>query len=78
MEELLKSLADHAPNLVALIIVVGLFLRYISKRDQENTDERIHSREIIERNTEAIGRNSQAMNDAARIMQDLVIKWRRE
>lgn len=78
MEELLKSLADHAPNLVALIIVVGLFLRYISKRDQENTDERIHSREIIERNTEAIGHNSQAMNDATRIMQDLVIKCRRE
>ena len=78
MEELLQSLADHAPNLVALIIVVGLFLRYISKRDQENMDERIHSREINERNTETIGRNSQAMNDAARIMQDLVIKCRRE
>lgn len=62
MDNMLRSIADHAPNLVALIIVVMLFLKYITKRDEafksmndENNDARRHSREVIERCTEVMG-----------------------
>ena len=34
MDELIKSLADNAPGIVGVIIVVVLFIRYLEKRDK--------------------------------------------
>lgn len=60
MEQFLKQLAYEAPGIAALVIVVFIVFRYLSKRDREhlkqwremhaeNMEARQHSREVIEK-----------------------------
>lgn len=87
--DLLNRIAADVPNMVALIITVGLFLRYITKRDEankemieeinrENAEARRHSREIIERNTAAFSCNTAAMTELAHAFEELRVKCRRD
>ena len=75
MDDLLKTAVSQAPGLVVLVIIVTVFLKYMSKRDElikgltdEHLAERKIQRDVIERNTIAAGVNTQALNNVAHIL----------
>ena len=75
MEEALERLAVSAPDLLALVVIVVLFLKYMGKRDDlikgltdEHLSERKLQRDVIERNSVAAGVNTEALNNVAHIL----------
>ncbi len=76
MEELLKGAISQAPGLVVLVILVIKFLSAMGKRDElikgltdEHLTERRLQRDILERNTVAAIRNTQALDNMAHVIE---------
>lgn len=77
MEDAIERLAASAPDLLALVIIVVLFLKYMVKRDElikgltdEHLAERKLQRDVIERNSIAAGINTEALNNVAHILSE--------
>lgn len=79
MENILTKAAEQAPSLVVLCGVVWLFLKHLRgynvllrDMNNENSEARQHSRDVIEKNTAAVGQNTEVMHTAVKLFQD----WR--
>jgi hypothetical protein len=76
MEDILKSLGNQAPGMVCQVIVILLFLRYLTQRDSvirdlthEHLEERKIQRDVLDRNTMAAGINTAALNNMAHALE---------
>ena len=85
----MDKLAAEAPGIVAAIIVVIVFLKYLQRKDEanerreekrdlmfkelnkENIDARNHSRDIIQKNTEAAVHAAEASNHNATVVKEM-------
>lgn len=77
MDQALLKLADSSPDILALLIIVFMFLKYMGMRDKlikqltdEHLAERALQREIITKNTIAAGVNTEALNNVAHILSE--------
>jgi len=61
MEAILLKIAAEAPNTVALLIVVLLFLRYLERQNKRYDVLDNHSRTVIEANTKAMAQVVEVM-----------------
>jgi hypothetical protein len=77
MDQALLKLADSSPDILALLIIVFMFLKYMGMRDKlikqltdEHLAERALQRDIIQKNTVAAGVNTEALNNVAHILSE--------
>lgn len=73
MEELLKVAITQVPALAVLAVVVMVFLKHIRASDADNLEARNHSRGVIEKNSEVVGRNTVACEEMTRTMREFLI-----
>ena len=79
MEEILKSAMAQVPALVVLAVVVMVFLRHMRERDQiitatitsisnDSIQARLHSQQVIEKNSLVVGENTSACREMTETM----------
>lgn len=83
MEEMIKNALAHSPEMAALLVIVWMFLKHLKCRErsytaaqsalyEESLEARKHSREVIEKNTEAVGHNNAALHEMTQVMQEFI------
>lgn len=79
MIDLFMAMLGRAPELVGLIVVVWLFIKYLDRRDvlfkelnNENIEARRHSRDVIDKNTATAAANTVAMSEMTLVMRQFL------
>lgn len=83
MEEILKLATSQVPSLVVLVIVVIVFLRALEKRDiiyidafdkrdKEMMEARMHSRDVILKNTEVVAQSIIVSQNMTETMKEFI------
>jgi hypothetical protein len=82
MQELFTESAKEVPALALLVVVVVIFIRFISQQSQnmrdaysnvmkEHIDERVQTRKVIEENTKAIRENCETRGQVTEVLREL-------
>lgn len=78
MEKALETMVGTAPNAVAIIIVVVIFLRHLAERDSlmralhtEHEESRQASRKVIEENTRVIGEHIERGREISLVLKEV-------
>jgi len=75
---MIEKLIEQSPQIAAMLILVGMFLRHLGKREESYAKESAETRAVIDKNSAAISENTRMLGATTALVRSMNGHARRE